>query len=517
MFTSLQALADGAPSPDVLVVGSGPAGLALTRDLLAGGMSVLLLDSGGRYRADDALNDHDSCGLPFAGGSAGRARVFGGAGQRWSGQCLPLDEVDLTARPWVAGSGWPLDPAVLGPWVRQAEELLLVPGRPNDLAPLSRPGVQAPGFQAGTLEWRSIVYSPRHRLGSRLRRELSREPGVRVVTGATVTRVVVGPGGTTTAVECVGRGGPRTLRAARVVLCCGAIENARLLLHSDVGTGSGHVGRGFQDHPWTMPAEVVDGVAALDDVYQSVWTGGFRYRPKTALAAAAQERHGCLNAVVDLELVYDQTSPVGAAKRLHHAVRERQAPEDLWADLATLLAHPGAPGRLLASRLRAGSGDDGWVATSERPLRRLLRVQTEQPPYGESSVTLSPRQDRFGLPLPLVRWQVGREEWQTTRAAVEVATEELARCGLGEVRPFGWLADLEAWRRHVSDYNHHAGTTRMAAAAEDGVVDPDCRVHGTDGLYVCGGSVFPTSGWANPTLTIVALAQRLADHLLTRA
>jgi choline dehydrogenase-like flavoprotein len=64
--------------------------------------------------------------------------------------------------------------------------------------------------------------------------------------------------------------------------------------------------------------------------------------------------------------------------------------------------------------------------------------------------------------------------------------------------------------------HHHAGTTRMHEDARRGVVDGDGRVHASDNLYVAGGSIFPSAGFANPTLTIVALALRLADHLKER-
>ena len=64
--------------------------------------------------------------------------------------------------------------------------------------------------------------------------------------------------------------------------------------------------------------------------------------------------------------------------------------------------------------------------------------------------------------------------------------------------------------------NHHLGTTRMASDPKAGVVDADCRVHGVANLYIAGSSVFPTGGCANPTLTIVALALRLADYIKAR-
>jgi choline dehydrogenase-like flavoprotein len=57
------------------------------------------------------------------------------------------------------------------------------------------------------------------------------------------------------------------------------------------------------------------------------------------------------------------------------------------------------------------------------------------------------------------------------------------------------------------------GTTRMNGDPKLGVVDTDCKVHGVDNLFVAGSSVFPTSGAANPTYTILALALRLSEHL----
>jgi choline dehydrogenase-like flavoprotein len=60
------------------------------------------------------------------------------------------------------------------------------------------------------------------------------------------------------------------------------------------------------------------------------------------------------------------------------------------------------------------------------------------------------------------------------------------------------------------------GTTRMADSPEQGVVDANCRVHGVANLYIAGSSVFTTSGASNPTLTLVALALRLTDHLRTQ-
>jgi choline dehydrogenase-like flavoprotein len=73
--------------------------------------------------------------------------------------------------------------------------------------------------------------------------------------------------------------------------------------------------------------------------------------------------------------------------------------------------------------------------------------------------------------------------------------------------------DENGWPRSFEGGRHHMGTTRMHVDPKRGVVDSDCRVHGIENLFVVGSSVFPSAGYANPTLTIVALTLRLADNL----
>jgi choline dehydrogenase-like flavoprotein len=94
---------------------------------------------------------------------------------------------------------------------------------------------------------------------------------------------------------------------------------------------------------------------------------------------------------------------------------------------------------------------------------------------------------------------------------------EFRRLGIAESELPGWLLEEGGnWAEHFGDSYHHIGTTRMSDEPSQGVVDRDCQLHGVAGVYVCGSSVFPTSGFANPTLTIAALSLRLADHLKGR-
>jgi choline dehydrogenase-like flavoprotein len=105
---------------------------------------------------------------------------------------------------------------------------------------------------------------------------------------------------------------------------------------------------------------------------------------------------------------------------------------------------------------------------------------------------------------------------RTAETMTRTVDAELRRLGLARLRVADWLVnDGEDWVRNFSETCHHMGTTRMANDPKKGVVDSDCQVHGVAGLYIGGSSVFPTSGYANPTLTIIALTLRLADHLKT--
>jgi choline dehydrogenase-like flavoprotein len=138
------------------------------------------------------------------------------------------------------------------------------------------------------------------------------------------------------------------------------------------------------------------------------------------------------------------------------------------------------------------------------------RVVTEAAPNPDSRIVLGEDLDAFGQRRIELSWNLTELDTKTLRAHLEVATRELGRTLAGRIRGL-----QGPWTQHIKPGQHHMGTTRMAEDPASGVVDAHCRVHGIDNLWIAGSSVFPTSGFANPTLTLVALALRLADHLKT--
>jgi choline dehydrogenase-like flavoprotein len=144
----------------------------------------------------------------------------------------------------------------------------------------------------------------------------------------------------------------------------------------------------------------------------------------------------------------------------------------------------------------------------------ILWATAEQAPNPDSRVTLGSEVDAFGMPRIEVDWQLTELDKRSVRQMHELLAAELGRSGLGRLQIEAWLtADNTSWSEDIFGGAHHMGTTRMSGLPADGVVDRNARVHGMANLFIAGSSVFPTSGSANPTLTIVALSLRLADHL----
>jgi choline dehydrogenase-like flavoprotein len=151
-----------------------------------------------------------------------------------------------------------------------------------------------------------------------------------------------------------------------------------------------------------------------------------------------------------------------------------------------------------------------WMAPSGEVDRVLLKYEIEQQPTRDSRITLLETRDTLGQPLPRLHWAPTEDDKESLIRTTELIGASVGAAGLGrlefeEGRERRWWNFTTSW--------HQLGTTRMAPGPTDGVTDPDGRVHGTQNLYVAGGSLFPSSGRANPTLTITALAVRLADHL----
>ncbi len=513
---------------DLCIVGSGPAGSTIARELSGTGMRVTLLESGGFVRSSDAdaLNTVENVGYPRLEDQwAVRNRIVGGSSHTWGGRCAPFDAIDLERRPWIADSGWPFAIEELTPYLdRSAAYLGLAVGHGfSDERFWSLAGHKRPRFVPHSPSllpffWQfsrdteeSYLYE-HMRLGRNLAERLG--SNVTLVTGATVSRVdPVASGRSVASVEIAAKDGSRcTLSTGTVVLCGGGIENARLLLCSDtiVTKGLGNdrdiVGRYFMDHlRGPVGSFEVAGSASLQKCFGRYNVRGNLFRAGLRLSPEVQAEERLLNCAAWLG--------------------ETLAPDDPWNVLKRVIrGKPDLPGDLLVAAANAGlllRGLKDYIVEGNGVPRKLesltLDCMCDQTPDRDSRVMLSDQRDRHGMRRPLIDWRVHDDEARTARRIAKLASEEFSRMNLPALKVEDWVRDGHDFPKTFKDVAHPSGTTRMSEDPCRGVVDASCRVHGIDGLYIAGSSIFPTIGHCNPTQMIVALALRLADRLKTRA
>ena len=514
MFIDARHLAASEIQADLCVIGTGPAGLAVARHV-APSRDVLVLEAG--PNADDARSQAEyrgeSVGLPYFDLDACRTRRFGGSANCWGGYCRPFESLDFEPRERIPHSGWPIRIEDVWPYYERAHAVCR-------LGPLNyQYDFWVPERRADGTPFRGRHIAPEIRQKAQFDLEAVREdvgarPNVRVCLNATVTEILLDEAGRTVKAVAVRdpAGVTRTVRASRFVVAAGGIENARLLLASrrvqpgGVGNDRDLVGRFFMEH-----VDFHTGFFAPADParfrHQLAWraAGGTLVRNSLAVAEPIRRREQLLRCFFHVgEQSVERTHGYRSAVHILEQVRHGRRISNLRYHWRNLLWDRRALAAAAAWRLHLSAGDPGATG---RPGLLRLRVTAEPTPNPASRVMLAGATDRFGMPRARLDWRIDPADYVHVRRSLALFAEDVRQLGLG--RPDVW--PHERWPTRGT--YHHMGTTRMSADPARGVVDADCRVHGVSNLYIAGSSVFPTAGSGTPTLMIVALALRLADHL----
>ena len=543
------------PRYDVCVVGSGPAGTTTAAELVARGLTVCVLESGRRAltRHADALKHVTSEGIHIKDYS--RERVLGGASTTWAGLSSPLDPTDLGVRGFVDFSGWPLDRDDLDPgYVAAAERYrfaplaLFEPGSQDAsgrFAALRGRGGLAPSWSA-LGEKVFVAADPPQNFGAEFAKLW--ETGVDLYLDATVTELAGSAGdaddGIGHALVKTSAGRELRIAARAFVLATGGLENARLLLASTergrAGLGNTHdqVGRYLMNHPKNYHG-ILHLAEPVEDVpyYFGCLYEGFAGYAGIRLREELQAEREVLNSYVRFEPLFPWSDSMGVEamvllakksgfvlkslkKRAKDGVVTLRDYAETGDDSDTKNARRNAAGWL--KLMGTVAGDAPRVSsylrhrlTRKKPLVRRVRLRNfmEMQPSPENRVGLGDARDVWGRPVPHVRHACTELDRRSLIVLHEILAGELEHTGVGRLETS--LANATPWPID-QDASHHMGTTRMGRDPETSVVDPDGRLHDVPNVYCAGASVFPTSGCANPTFTIVALAVRLAEHLGTR-
>jgi len=503
---------------DVCLLGAGAAGIALAVQMASAGFRVTVLEGGGRFlegRSQDIYRS-ENAGLPHAGVNTGRFRTLGGSTTEWGGQMLELDEEDFRSREWVPGSGWPFPKSALrAEYARALDFAGLRRAESDDQAIWAALRKQPPDLSP-ELYMAFSRWCPERDFAKLHWPMLSASRKIAVFCHANATGFVLNEGRTAILATRISSFSNRraTVKADYFVLCMGGIESTRFLLQPAMNgllpwQTNGIVGRYFQDHVCCNGIRL----RSLRTQPAHKWFGhvssqGFTYHNKVRLAAAQQAAHRTLNVTGTINLFTKQNEKRDLA---FQALRRawKGGSEISFADsIRTALYLPSIVRAGLSRRLR--KEPPPWK-------KIMLSVHTEQSPLSSSTITLSGERDELGMLRTQLDWRISDAEIHTIRTYVKICESVFRRHAFASLDvPAGFYEDDHELRRMCVDSNHHMGSTRMSISAEHGVVNPDLRLHGIANGYVCSSSVFPSSGFSNPTHTLLALAMRLSSLLVAK-
>lgn len=510
---------------DICIIGGGAAGIAIAKEFIGTSYQVILLESGG-LKVDEktqSLYDVDNVGHPLRmdKGYVSRNRYFGGSTNTWAGRCMPMNDIDFEVRSWVGDSGWPFGKATLTPFYEQAARLLNLPDyekyRPDYWQ--SRVLQAKSGFlfaDSVTQPEVSLFSHSPMKMASAYGRELQSAPNIRIYTHANVTEIE--PNQALSGIEQLHVSTldhHRFLVKSKVyILACGGWENARLLLastrHCQPGLGNQHdtVGRYYMEHPKMVLGRIYpQGNMLKSPIFQDFHrvAGGF-VQLGIRLSDQTQRQQQLLNHYIELCPGYPAGMPEAQKAFQWFGSRLKRL---RWTEISPETIQTFAPHL-------------NWL--SSYALRKRLNRpipfpyisilnHCEQAPNWDSRVTLSDQRDALGMRRLKVNLKITAQEKASLVRLHELLDRHFQQRGVGKL--VSQLPDIDSDWSQLTDSSHHMGTTRMSDHPQRGVVDRDCKLHGFSNLFIASSSVFPTGGHANPTLTLLALALRLAQHLKT--
>lgn len=509
-------------SCDLCIIGSGAAGITIAREFIGLPQRVIVLEAGGESFEARSQEPYQSqvVGLACGGIHEGRARVLGGTTTLWAGQALPLLPVDFQEREWVPSSGWPIDRQELSPFYERAEDVMQIPHATYDAKTWPRRDFPPPAYNSAKIIPYYTQFTSVPSFAQKYRSDLQQSANITVITHANAISLEANKAGSALREVKVRsfQGKTACVQAKFFSVCCGGIETARLLLASDSvephGIGNRHdiVGRFFMDHPGVNVGIAPQDARRFSRWYDPFRAEGIRYVLGMRASEHLQREQRIQNVNASVYYPVGENDAVEAAKQLLGALRtpanRLQVPE-------ALAAVARQPGKVAAAIYRYYVLRQPSSVGSTPP---RLGIGGEQSPNRESRIVLGADRDSLEMRRSVLDWQLTGDDIRSFEVFATAVSEEWHRLGIAEVN----LSDLQLSERANGagggfvDANHHMGTTRMGNSPQTSVVDAQCRVHGYDNLYIGSSSVFPTGGFSNPTLTIIALCLRLSDEIKRR-
>jgi hypothetical protein len=511
---------------DVCIIGGGAAGITLAKEFVDTRFKVSLFESGG-YRFNhrtQLLYRAENCGRPYYDMEFTKQRYFGGATNKWYGRCRPLDAIDFETRSWVKHSGWPFGKNELDPFYMRAHDVCRLRSANYNPAFWETYEKEQLNFNGTPVETKIFQFSPPTRFARDYLNLFKTAPNIQVFLNSNAISIALNPAGNSvTHVSFTTLVGKKfQVKAKLFILAASALEITRLLLVSDdvhsrgIGNQYDLVGRFFMEHPHIFDAVVTTGltdkvaryykILDYDIKSENLGTVGALGLSENAIcqekmlnASAFFIRRKCYK----IDDRYFGKAGVALTKVMDTFNHTRAPGMQFFRDVGDTIKHIKDVGGIVKQRLNRVIKPISYIT---------IRTQVETEPNPDSRVTLSHKKDRLGMNKLTLDWRLTDLDLESYKKFNQILFKGLRMAGI-EVRPFKHDMDEFGWPLSMVAGKHHMGTTRMHQDPKKGVLNADCKVHGVANLYIAGSSTFPTSGQANPMLTLVALAIRLADHV----
>ncbi|MFY0612035.1 MAG: GMC family oxidoreductase [Hyphomicrobiaceae bacterium] len=528
---------------DVCVVGAGPAGITIAREFLNRNVQVALIESGDvdfnekvQELADGAVH-----GDPIVPPVVSNLRQFGGNAHLWHMQIgenrlgvryCALDDIDFEKRDWIPHSGWPFDRNHLLPFYERAQAVCQIGPFTYTADHWEDEQRRRMSMDESILETRVYQFGPSDAFHTSYRKDLEAAKNISLFNHSNVVEIITNEAGTEIVRARVMRldGQQYWIAAKQFILATGGYGNAKLLLSSNNqqpnGVGNQHdvVGRYYHDHPEFLGGYITPNDSNIFNnmaLYDMRRVAGTTVMGFLQLSEKVLRENQLLNCNTMLFPRPNQRA-VAAVESIRSIGQGRSIKSLLrLKNLINIgkgippIAKAAFNSKFKKQTLLPYFCHDGWSETldNRKLFERLeIRHMLEQSPDPENRVTLGSNRDALGCRKLEVHWRLQKSDLENFKQSLDLASHQLRASGLGDYQIDLNEAGLPNPTSPMGSH-HLMGTTRMHGDPRKGVVNADCQVHGIDNLFVAGSSTFPTAGHANPTLTIIAMALRLADFV----